>query len=229
MFESLSQFYNSKEWREFRQTLINERTREDGFVYDEINGDRLVRMYDIIAHHKQELTMENVNDYDISLNPENIQLVSMKTHNELHNRFGYAGGRKVYYVYGCICSGKSRFVHTVKGNSDIVLDMDNIWQCLTDGERYFKPDALKTNVFVIRDAIFDMIKTRTGKWQRAYVVEGGARSVDRERRIAILGAEPIFIDTDKETCLERLASDDKRKDKQMWKELIDEWFEQYSE
>ncbi|MBO7735993.1 MAG: hypothetical protein J6S67_25715 [Methanobrevibacter sp.] len=229
MFESLSAFYNSTEWKKFRATLINERTKEDGFVYDEITGERLVRLYDIIAHHKQEITLENVNDYTVSLNPDNIQLVSMKTHNELHNRFGYAGGKKVYYVYGSPCSGKSRFVHTVKGNSDIVLDIDNIWQCLTDGERYYKPDALKTNAFMVRDCIFDMIRTRSGKWERAYIIEGGARSVDRQRKIAILGAEPIFIDTDKDTCLERLASDEKRKDKAFWENLINEYFEQYSE
>lgn len=229
MFSSLSQFYNSKEWRLFRQSLIIERTKEDGFLYDEITGEKLLKPYDVVAHHVKELTLENVNDYNVSLNPENIKLISQRTHNKEHSRFGYMSGRKVYYVYGCSCAGKTSFVNSIKGNSDIVLDMDNIWQCITGGNRYEKPDALKTNAFILRDCITDMIRTRTGKWERAYVIEGGARKSDRERKIALLGAEPIFIDTDKETCLQRLANDDTRKDKQLWAGFIEQWFEDYTE
>lgn len=229
MFGSLSQFYCSKEWRLLRLNLINERTSADGFLYDEISGEKLINSYDIVAHHVKELTLANVNDFNISLNPENIKLVSQKTHNKIHSRFGYASGRKVYYVYGCSCSGKTSFVNSIKGNSDIVLDMDNIWQCITGGERYEKPNALKTNAFILRDCLTDMIKTRTGKWERAFVIEGGARKSDRERKIALLGAEPIFIDTDKQTCLQRLASDNTRKDKQLWAEYIEQWFNDYTE
>ena len=229
MFTSLSQFYNSKEWRLFRLNLINERTKEDGFVYDEITGEKLVNAYDIVAHHEIQLTLDNVNDYSISLNPENIKLVSQRTHNEIHSRFGYASGRKVYYVYGAPCSGKTSFVNSIKGNSDIVVDMDNIWQCITGGKRYEKPNALKLNAFMVRDCLTDMIKTRAGKWERAFVIEGGARQSDRERKITLLGAEPIFIDTDKETCLKRLANDNTRENKEQCKEYIEQWFEDYTE
>ena len=229
MYNSLSQFYNSKEWRALRQSIIAERTRDDGFVYDEYNGEKILKSYDIVAHHDKQITLENVNDFSISLNPENVKLVSQKSHNEIHGRFGYEGGRKVYYVYGSPCSGKTSFVRSVKGNSDIVLDMDDIWQCLTGGERYVKPNALKTNVFIVRDCIFDMIKTRAGKWQRAYVITGGARKSDRERDIALLGAEPIFINTDKKTCIVRLANDTTRTDKETWMKYIDDWFTNYSD
>lgn len=34
--------------------------------------------YGIIARHKQRLTAQNVNDYDVSLNPDNIMLVKIK-------------------------------------------------------------------------------------------------------------------------------------------------------
>lgn len=229
MFNSLSQFYNSKEWRLLRQQLIAERTNDEGFVIDEYNGEKIFKAYDIVAHHEQQLTLDNVNDFNISLNPENIKLVSQRSHNEIHGRFGYASGRKVYYVYGSPCSGKTSFVKNIKGNSDIVLDMDSIWQCITGGNRYDKPNALKTNAFIVRDCIFDMIRTRAGRWERAYVIEGGARKGDRERKIELLGAEPIFIDTDKETCLKRLASDDTRTDKETWAQYVEQWFNDYTE
>lgn len=232
MFDTLSQFYCSKEWRNLRTLIIEERTNKtDGVLYCEYSGKPLVKNYDIVAHHKIQLTMENVNDYSVSLNPDNIMIVSQNAHNEIHSRFGYAGGKKVYLVYGSPLSGKTTFVQNIKGNSDLVVDIDNIWQCITGGIRYEKPNALKTNVFIIRDALLDMVKTRAGRWEKAFVIYGGARKSDRMRQISVLGAEPIFIDTDKETCLQRLASDNTRTEKQKdeWKQYILQWFEDYTE
>ena len=228
MWRTLHDFYTSKEWRAFRETLIHQRTKPDGVLYDELNGQPLIKAYDIIAHHKQQLTVQNVNDYSISLNPDNIMLVSMRSHNEIHKRFGYAQGRKVYYVYGAPCSGKSSYVESIKGNSDIIADIDLIWAAITGGQRYVKPDALKVNAFQLYSAVLDQIKTRAGKWERAYIITGGAHKGQRERQLAELGAEPIFIDTPKEVCLQRLNGDTQR-DITQWAGYIDEWFSTYQE
>lgn len=232
MFNTLSEFYNSTEWRKFRLCLIDERTnKSDGILYDEWDGNPLINAYDIVLHHKTPLTLENVNDYNVSLNPENIMIVSQRSHNEIHARFGFMTERKVYYVYGPPCAGKTTFVKSIKGNSDIVVDMDNIWECITGGDRYFKPNALKTNAFMVRDCLFDMVRTRAGKWERAFIIEGGAYKGDRERKIELLGAEPIFIGVDKKTCLKRLASDNSRTqtEKEQWQEYIEQWFNDYTE
>lgn len=228
-FTSLSQFYTSDEWRGFRASLLSERVNlNDGILYDEHNGKPLLNSYDIVAHHKIPLTMQNVNDYSISLNPENIMLVSHRSHNEIHARYGFAMFKKVYYVYGAPCSGKTTFVRESKGNSDLVLDIDLIWQAVTGGALYEKPDALKAAVFAMRDTLLDIVKTRTGKWERAWVIEGGALKSDRERRISALGAEDIFIKCDKETCLQRLASDNTRElVMEQWRRYIDDWFNRY--
>lgn len=232
MFNSLPQFYNSAEWRGVRAQIIEDRTNKtDGVLYCEYSGKPLVKAYDIVAHHKVPLTMENVNDYNISLNPDNIMIVSQNAHNEIHSRFGYTSERKVYLVYGAPLSGKTTFVKNVKGNSDLVVDIDNIWQALTGGKRYVKPNALKANVFAVRDCLLDMIRTRAGKWERAFIIEGGARESDRRRTMDFLGAEGIYINTDKETCLQRLASDDTRtqEQKEEWRKYILQWFEDYTE
>ena len=228
-FTSLSQFYTSDEWRGFRASLLSERVNpNDGILYDEHNGKPLLNSYDIVAHHKIPLTMQNVNDYSISLNPENIMLVSHISHNEIHARYGFAMLKKVYYVYGAPCSGKTTFVRESKGNSDLVLDIDLIWQAVTGGALYEKPDALKAAVFALHDTLLDIVKTRMGKWERAWVIEGGANKADRERRINALGAEDIFIQCDKETCLQRLASDNTRElVREQWREYIDDWFNRY--
>lgn len=231
MFTTLSEFYTSDLWRKFRKNLILERiNKSDGLIYDEFSGKPILNTYDIVLHHIQPLTMQNVNDFTISLNPDNIMIVTHKSHNEIHKRFGYCTQRKVYYVYGAPCSGKNTFVNESKGNSDIIVDIDNIWECITGGERYYKPQALKTNAFIMRDCLLDMVKTRAGKWERAWIIEGGARKAERERRIKSLGAEPIFIDTDKETCLNRLANDEKRiKYVDEWTTYIEQYFNEYQE
>lgn len=229
MFTSLSQFYMSEEWRCLRASLLLERVNpKDGILYDEHNGQPLHNAYDIVAHHIDPITMANVNDYSISLNPQNIMLVSHRSHNEIHARYGFKMLKKVYYVYGAPCSGKSTFVQNSKGNSDLVVDIDRIWQAVTGGALYEKPDALKAAVFGCRDKLLDIVKTRTGNWERAWIIEGGALKGERERRIAAMGAEDIYISTDRETCLMRLASDENRIHVQeQWRGYIDEWFERY--
>lgn len=232
MFTSLSQFYNSKAWRDFRQGLIQDRTNKaDGVLYCQHSGKPLIQSYDIVLHHIKPLTMQNVNDFSISLNPENILIVSQTAHNEIHSRFGHCAQRKVYYVYGAPCSGKTTFVDNIKGNSDLIVDMDNIWQCITGGERYEKPNALKTNAFAVRDLLLEMVKTRAGKWERAFIITGGAVKSERERQIALYGAESIYIDTDRETCLKRLYGDCKRSEtqKKAWEQYINTWFADYQE
>lgn len=228
-FTSLAQFYSADEWRGLRAALISDRTNpKDGILYCEECGEPIIALYECIGHHKQELTMRNVNDYSISLNPENIMLVHMRCHNAIHARFGFMGQKKVYFVYGPPCSGKSTFVQQNKGNSDLVVDIDLIWQAVTGGVLYEKPEALKTPVFALRDSLLEVVKTRAGKWQNAYVIEGGARKGDRERRIAALGAEPIYINTDIETCYTRLANDEKRiQVRDIWEHYIADWFAQY--
>ena len=228
-FTSLAQFYQSDEWRGLRAALISERTNyKDGILYCEECGEPIINLFECIGHHKHELTMRNVNDYSVSLNPDNIILVHLKCHNMIHARFGFMAQKKVYYIWGPPCGGKNTFVRENKGNSDLIVDIDLLWQAATGGELYDKPDALKTPVFMLRDSLLDIVKTRAGKWQRAFIIEGGARRGDRERRIAALGAEDIFINTDKETCLRRLASDEKRVNVQdQWRGYIEEWFAQY--
>lgn len=231
-FKSLSQFYTSNEWRKFRRVLIAERiNKEDGVLYDEYNGKPILKDSDTILHHKIELTMQNVNDRAISLNPDNIMIVSMKSHNEIHNRFGgriKPYQRKVYYVYGSPLSGKSTFVKENMQRGDLVLDMDSIWQCISYQDRYVKPNEIKPIVFELRDKILDAIKMRQGNWQTAWVIEGGARIGDRTRRVESLGAESIFIDTDKETCLARLYNDESRRMLvHEWEGYINKWFEEF--
>ena len=227
-FTTLAQFYNSDQWKQLRLSLIAERTNPvDGILYCQHSGKPLLNSFDIVAHHIKPLTLQNVNDYSISLNPENILLVSQRAHNEIHARFGYCAQRKVYIVHGAPCSGKSSFVDSIKGNSDLIVDIDNIWEAVT-GRRYYKPNALKANVFAMRDALLETVKTRAGNWERCFIIEGLPYKAERERRAVVYGAELIHIDTDERTCLERLQTDEKRTEYvNEWRKYITDYFARY--
>lgn len=228
---TLYTFYRSREWEQFRELVIQERTKEDGFVYDEVTGRPILRRYDLILHHKIELTEQNVNDRMISLNPDNIMIVSHKTHNQIHDKLAkLTRVRQVFLVYGAPLSGKTTWVRDNKGDDDYVVDMDNIWQCITGGRRYYKPNRLKAIAFKIRDAELDAVKYRLGKWSQCYVTGGYPLQSERERLAQELGAREIFIDASKEECLKRLESlpDDDGRNKEEWQGYIEEWFRRFN-
>ena len=122
---TLETFYKSKEWETFRQVIIAERTRPDGYVYDEETGKPIIKPYDLILHHKEPLTEDNVNDATIAFNPDNIEVVSHRTHNRIHDRLGMAR-RQVFLVYGPPLAGKTTWVQASKSDGDLVIDMDNL-------------------------------------------------------------------------------------------------------
>lgn len=234
---TLQSFYKSKEWEKFRAIIISERTDDDGFVICAQCGKPIIHKYDLIVHHKTELTEGNVADVMVALNPDNVECVHFRCHNKLHDRWqGGNGGwrpaaKKVYIVYGAPCAGKSTWVSEVAAVGDLVVDLDSIWQCVSGLERYEKPEALKSVVFELRDKLYDLVKYRSGKWTNAFVITGGARSGDRERLMSRVGAdELIFIDTAQDECLKRLEKRGlKGKKHDEWINFINEWFESYQE
>lgn len=226
---NLSDFYKTKEWVEFRKKIINERLNEFGEVIDELTGKPIYKDYDIILHHKTELTLENVNDVSISLNPDNIMIVSFKTHNEIHRRFGF-NQKKVILVHGSPCSGKSSFVNNIMTKDDIKLDMDDIWEMISINPRYIKPNRLKEPVFALRECLLDVIKTRNGNWFNAYVIVTMPSIMQRKRLIDSIGAdEVIHIDEDERTCLERLYQNPNGRNKEDYEKYIKNYFLTYQD
>lgn len=230
-------FYKSKQWEDFRKVIIAERTQADGFIYCDHCGKPILKKYDLIIHHKKELDELNVNDVLVSLNPENVECVHFKCHNEIHERFGYNKTsnykpikKRVYIVYGALCSGRRTWVHEVATPDDLVVDIDNIYQCISTNDRYTQPVSLRSVVFDMRDKMYDIIKYRNGKWNNAYIIVGGALKGDRDRLVQRVGAdECIYIDTAQATCIERCLNrtDVKESIRVEWIEYINKWFEQF--
>lgn len=228
MFNDLSDFYQSKEWRRLIEQIRIERVNEDGQVICEYCGKPITRMFDIIGHHREELTDENVHDYQISLNPDNVALVHHRCHNYIHNKLGH-GQRQVFIVYGAPLSGKTSFIKDNADEGDLILDIDNIWQMVSGLPRYQKPKRLTSVVFSVRDTIMDCIKYRRGKWNNAYIIGGYPLASERDRLRRDLGGRLVYIESSRENCLERLKEDPEGRDVSEWTRYIDEWFDRYIE
>lgn len=224
---TLDTFYQSKEWRAFRDLVIMQRMTPEGFVIDEITGKPILKAFDIILHHKEFLTEDNVNDASVSLNPDNIQIVSHRTHNYIHNKLGYKR-REIYLVYGSPCSGKNTYVDSVMEPGDLLLDVDKIKQAITNKSTHILVPQLNPIIFGIRDFMFESIRLKRGYWNNAYIVGGFPLISERERLCKKYGAREIYIDTPKGVCLERLKNDPDGRDIEEWTRFIEEWWRRYT-
>ena len=219
MYTSVSEFYKSREWEKLLEILKLERVDDKGQVICSYCHKPITRKYDCIGHHRVELTEQNVNDPDISLNPDNISLVHFRCHNKIHRRFeGFY--QQVYLVYGSPCAGKTTWVDSVANDDDLIIDIDRIWECLCLSDRYHKPNRIKANVFGVRDDLLDQVKVRKGMWRNAYIIGAYPLRTDRDRLCSLLRAREVFIAETKETCMGRAENDE-------WKKFIENWFDDY--
>lgn len=215
---TLSTFYRSKEWESLRNQLRIERINNNGDIICTHCHKPIIKAYDCIAHHIVPLTESNVNNYNVSLNPENIVLVHHNCHNKIHNK-GFKP-KRVYIVYGSPCSGKSYYVDSVAGDDDLIIDIDNIYEAINIS----RSNKLLNTVMSTYRHLIDIVKTRNGQWQNAYIIRGFPYAMERQRLADTLDAELIFIDTDKQTCLER----SKEKGSEYYK-FVEDWFEKYQQ
>ena len=223
----LSDFYKSKEWVELMQIIRLQRVSDDGLLYCEYCNKPIVAKYDCIGHHVTELNDMNVYDANIALNPDNIMLVHHRCHNKIHDSLGLSRTKRVYLVYGSPLSGKTTFVKDNMEYGDYILDVDNIWQCVSDCDRYVKPNRLKSCVFDIRNHMIDMVRMRHGNWLNAWVIGGYPLISERERLCRLLGAREIFIDTSKDECIKRLYECNDGRNVDEWLKYIDDWWEKF--
>lgn len=223
----LSDFYKSDKWVKLVHVLRLERLNANGELICECCGKPITHKYDCIGHHKTELTEENYQRAEIALNPENIALVHHRCHNKIHDRLGLTKVKQVFIVYGSPLSGKTTWVKDNMVPGDLVVDMDNIWECISGQPRYVKPNRLKQNAFALRNVLIDMIRVRQGNWLNAYLITTSPMLSERERLCRTLGAREIHINTGKDECLRRLSQCEDGRNYNEWRKYIDEYFEKY--
>lgn len=165
-------------------------------------------------HHKVELTLGNIDDVNVTLNPDNIEVLCHDCHNAAHKRFGYAVGAKhVYLVYGSPCAGKTTYVNSVATRNDLIVDLDKIHRAICICGLYDKPDATKRVAFNVRDYL-QFGRGADGDTSPqvadAYIIGTYPDRIDRDMFVQDYGAELVHIDTSKEECIKRAYQDIER-------------------
>lgn len=240
-------FYHSSAWQSCRSAYISERRKIDGGICEqcrEAPGEEL--------HHTTFLTPQNINDAEVSLNPEKLQWLCKDCHFKAHRKAIMQGFEKrrnkriltngVYFdesgqpvpqriviVWGPPASGKSSYIRQHMDSTDLVVDLDFIRQALTMGGRDSSANNLLGLSLAVREYLYSLIAERDilvdcrTVWIAATLPKRSERNALADR----LNAELVFIDRPLEECLELAASDDSRTDRLMHHEIIERWFENY--
>lgn len=211
-------FYTSKAWRDLSYSL-----KVAGQGKCNRCNKTIMDFSQLIGHHIIELTDDNLDNPDVSLNPANIELICHQCHNIEHARFG--GRQQVYIVYGSPLSGKTSLVKELMRHGDIVLDLDELWRAITYQPGCVKPNNVRFNVFKLRDSLLDQIKMRYGNWYSAYIIGGYPDKYKRERVSRELGADLIYCESTIDKCLARMEQAG-RPDR--WIDYVNAWWDQYT-
>ena len=235
-WNSRHSFYTSDEWSNCKKQVFEERKRDDGTILCKDCG-KVLKAFNpqgnenknaIVFHHEIEITDKNMNDYDISLNPERITVLCWRCHNERHNRFIGNRARSVYIVVGAPLSGKTTYVRENMRAGDLIYDFDSLYEALSGCERYVKPKCL----FPIVDAVARELKAQIKMMRQgtAWVIIGkeGATQKQRQDLARELNGEVILMDCTKEECLRRLENDARGRDKHDWARFIEEWYSRFT-
>lgn len=217
---TLDNFYQTKLWQDFREYVVNERTdKETGLVYCEYCGKPITNK--VVCHHIKELTEQNVNDFDISLNKDNISCVHIACHNKIHDRFNH--NKEVILVYGPPLS-YMKYLEEIVGKDDFIISMDYIYKSLNVQQFTFNHGKAITNIaFKIRNQLLEVARYRSGNWSRCFVVGTYPNKKERERIKKDLGInEEVFIDISKDECIS-IARE--YKVPEFYYKYIDEWYE----
>ena len=212
--------YVSKAWTQLRRNLIIQR----GPVCQRCNTV-MVDTSRLIGHHIKPVTLANIHDVTVTLNPANVELVCLTCHNNEPHHFMGSNRHTVYLVYGAPCSGKAAMVSQLAERGDMIVDIDRLFECLSGQPLYSKPDNLRFNVFALRDKALDMVRTRYGRWHDAFVIGTYANKSERERLARELGAELIYCESSRESCLAEMHARRLPKEYQVY---IDRWFDDYT-
>lgn len=123
-----------------------------------------------------------------------------------------------HIVIGPPCSGKSTFIRESAEEGDVLVDFDKIAEALGNPVPHGSEGEIKKATFAARESVISYVLENDSP---AWIIHSFPTADDMER---YEGCDIVFMETPKETCLERAESDN-RPD---WTaEVIEDWFERF--
>ena len=126
---------------------------------------------------------------------------------------------KAIVVYGCPCSGKSTYVKSAMGDCDVVFDYGRLLMALTTKDNHTADKHPAHGLLMqLRRAIISSLKNDQ-EVQQAFIITRWPTDALKDM-LEGFAVEYKYIQTSEKECLERLAGDDRRPDKEQWKTII---------
>lgn len=106
-----------------------------------------------------------------------------------------------------------------------MVDLDLLVSAL-QGNSISHPDysPVMDAVMAAREAIYNTIEERQGKWSAAYIITSNPNKNTVNKLAGRLNAKVICMSTNEEICIERIMNDESRTDKQRDADLVREWY-----
>lgn len=132
---------------------------------------------------------------------------------------------KIKIVWGPPAAGKSTYVNGHKGVNDLIFDFDLLMRDLSGFDLYDRNENLISYLVDFRQQIVDTLETEE-KLDTAWIIVSYPEGELKEQ-LESMGAEFILIEADKDVCLQRIEEDELRKDKESWRQVVENWFKKY--
>ena len=171
-------------------------------------------------------------------NPKTGQIYTPNTNalqdmNSMHASFaGTVGENRAFtgqnlIITGPPGSGKTTWVHEQMQQGEIILDLDAI-KCALLGNDEFHGQAadLVPMLTVVRDAVYRAVAEKKNPGRCYIITTQTDQSVLKQWQV-YLNAELKVMDTPKDVCIQRVHDDPTRPNKQVFLDLIEEWFDSW--
>ena len=125
-------------------------------------------------------------------------------------------------VYGPPCGGKSSYAKNNMRAGELVIEFDRLHRAITGGKPHEHNEAAVSLTLAARDAVVRRLR-RSSFRGVVWIVAGAPRRSDWDYWRKMLDAEPLLIDAEYETCLERARNERPA----AWVEFVEQWFERF--